>query len=108
MHPQPNAQPNLIEFIKYQELAIAYENMLENYSMLSKECQNLKKKEDVCFEKYVCATQEKEKILVDSQLEAAHHKMKIKLLQEALTKRNVECTELNQKYRKLVFFSDTK
>lgn len=82
---------------KFCEASIAYENMIQTYSSLSKDFIKLKEKEAEVFEMYVKATQEKEKILIDSQMEYSHLKIKIKLLEQVLTKRNEEYNELLKK-----------
>eukprot|EP00826_Nyctotherus_ovalis_P046897 TRINITY_DN5338_c0_g2_i9.p2 TRINITY_DN5338_c0_g2~~TRINITY_DN5338_c0_g2_i9.p2 ORF type:complete len:131 (+),score=58.23 TRINITY_DN5338_c0_g2_i9:634-1026(+) len=87
----------------YGEVAVAYEEMVEVYSGLSKEFVRLKQKESETFEKYVAACEVKEKTLVDTQLELSRLRMKVKLLEEVLTKRNTEYKELLTKYRKTVF-----
>jgi PHD/YefM family antitoxin component YafN of YafNO toxin-antitoxin module len=80
------------------------EEMVELYSKLSEDYVELKKKENDTFEKYVIASQEKERVLTDSEAQFAHYKTKIKLLEEVLTKRNEEYKEITMKYRKVVIF----
>lgn len=87
------------------EVAVAYEEMVEVYSGLSKQLVRLKQKESETFEKYVAACETKEKTLVDTQLEFSRLRMKVKLLEEVLTKRNTEYKELLVKYRKTVFLA---
>ena len=91
--------------IKLSEASMAYEEAMEMYSNLSKCYIELKKKESVTFEKYVEACQEREKALVDSQMEISHLHMKIKLLEEVLTRRNAECKEIPGNYSKNVSLS---
>ena len=83
--------------MKFIESATACEELQEMYSNISKECIKFKKSESEIFDKYVIACQEKERVLVDSEMQFAHLKMKIKLLEEVLTKRNQECKEITKK-----------
>ena len=87
---------------RYTEAAEDCEEMYENYSTLAKECISLKNREDAMFEKYVTACQEKEKTIVDSEMALSHQRVKIKLLQETLTKRNNEYDELYKKNKDVV------
>ena len=64
---------------KLSEAAIAYEEMLNTYSQLSKEFIKLKTKEYETFEKYVAACEEKEKVIVETELESSKLRMKIKI-----------------------------
>lgn len=82
-----------------------FEELLEMYSTLSKNCLKLKEKENEMFENYISVCQEKEKIVVDTDEEIAHQRMKIKLLQEALTKRNQEFETLQNKNKRLVIYT---
>jgi len=90
---------------KYIEIiANETEEMYEMYSSLSKDCLKLKERENEMFEKYTNICQEKEKFVVDTEEEMSHQRIKIKLLQEALTKRNQEYQILDKKNKKLVRF----
>jgi predicted RNase H-like nuclease (RuvC/YqgF family) len=100
MHLQKEGGPGKKD--KYVELAEGCEEMRGNCSSLAKDCMELKKKENNIFENYINACQEKEKVSVDSKLEISHQRIKIKLLQETLTKRNHEYESLKSKNKQLV------
>ena len=87
---------------KHLELAEDCEATYERYSTLAKDCLILKQREAESFDNYINACQEKEKLAVDSKMEISHQRMKIKLLQEALTKRNQEFEALQKKHQHLV------
>jgi len=85
-----------------KKVSATSEEIMELYSGLSKEFVKLKYKESETFEKYVIACEIKEKTLVNTQLELSRLRMKVKLLEEVLTKRNSEYKELLSKYKKTV------
>ncbi len=76
--------------------------MYQNYSSLAKDCMRLRKAEADMFENYISACQEKEKAQVDCKLEISNQKMKIKLLQETLAKRNDEFDSAQKANKQLV------
>eukprot|EP01022_Parablepharisma_sp_SALTPOND_P007987 TRINITY_DN135026_c1_g1_i1.p7 TRINITY_DN135026_c1_g1~~TRINITY_DN135026_c1_g1_i1.p7 ORF type:complete len:180 (+),score=42.28 TRINITY_DN135026_c1_g1_i1:634-1173(+) len=93
---------------KYEELVNKTEEMYENYSKLAKETMKEKEKENKAFENYINACQEKEKATVDAKLQLSHQRMKIKLLQETLVKRNKEFDILQDKNKDLVLFQSVQ
>ena len=83
--------------MKYIESSNAYEESLGLYSELAKECIKIKSEMCEVYNKYEIVCQQKDKEIIDLKMEYAHLKIKIKLLEEVLTKRNKECKELENK-----------
>jgi len=88
-----------------------YEKLLQEYEFISECCENLKcdfgktkENELNLLEKYSTMCQEKEKIIRDSEKESSQQRVKIRLLQEALVKRNEEFGGLKKRNKELVNF----
>lgn len=91
---------------EYTELTEEIEKVYDNYSILSKETLIHKGLENVAFEKYISASQDKEKALTDIHLCISHQKMKIKLLNETLKKHNKEYELTLAKTKKVAMLLD--
>jgi hypothetical protein len=87
---------------KYHKLATDYERLQAMYSTLALDSLALRQKEKEHFSNFIAVSQEKEKLMADSEAEAAHQRLKINLLQEALTKRNQEYDKVFAKNKQLV------
>lgn len=80
------------------------EEMYERYSSLASETLEMKLVEEAVLDDCITKCQEEEKKMVDVDLETAHQQMKIKLLNETLTKRNKEHNKFLSKSKELVLF----
>lgn len=89
---------------KLKSVLKSIDGMYEKYSDLSKRIIKEKQLEEPSFEKYINACQNKEKVMIDMNLETSNQRMKIKLLHETLAKRNQEHNNLLEKTKNLVFF----
>jgi len=91
------------EYLKqYIEINNQTEELYNNYSILSREVLKQKIVENGEFEKYINATQDKEKALTDTHLSISHQRMKMKLLHETLKKHNKDYEVTLLKTKKMV------
>ena len=89
---------------KKKVLANEIEELLIEYSNLSKATIDQKAKENNSFDNYTNICQEKEKITVDSKLSISRQKMKIKLLEETILNRKKQFNEVVSRNEELVLF----
>lgn len=90
--------------LKLEKTLKSLDDMYEKYSDLANEVLRAKGLEDSLFEEYINKCQEKEKAIVDVNLEISNQQTKIKLLHETLTKRSQEHSRLLNKNKELVCF----
>eukprot|EP00826_Nyctotherus_ovalis_P034758 TRINITY_DN2920_c0_g1_i1.p2 TRINITY_DN2920_c0_g1~~TRINITY_DN2920_c0_g1_i1.p2 ORF type:complete len:146 (-),score=35.48 TRINITY_DN2920_c0_g1_i1:458-895(-) len=90
------------KYDKHRQRATAIEDMYSNYSKASKKVIEINHRRKILFEKYINICQEREKMVVDIKLEHSSQKTRIKLLQEALAKRNKEYSSALLKLEKVV------
>jgi predicted RNase H-like nuclease (RuvC/YqgF family) len=98
----PNRGKTQLQDQRLAELAADCAEMQAKYSALAQDCLALKQREAETFDNYITACQTREKLAVDSKQEISHQRVKIKLLQDALTKRNQEYEKLQKRNKELV------
>lgn len=87
---------------KYRQGVTDIEDMYSSYSKASKKVIEIKHRINTLFENYINTCQEREKAVVDIKLEQSSQKTRMKLLQEALAKRNKEYSSALSKSEKIV------
>ena len=87
---------------KYEDTAKELEEIKEIYSTLSYDYARLKRNEEDLIEKTKTITQEKETLIAESEKKASQQRVKIMLLQEALTKRNEELSIAKKELENMV------
>jgi DNA repair exonuclease SbcCD ATPase subunit len=79
-----------VDYKRYEDAAKELEEIEELYSTLSHDYARLKRNEEDLIEKSKEISKEKEVLIAESEKKASQQRVKIMLLQEALTKRNEE------------------